>query len=93
MSHWLDIVVATPAHSNVAGPLTYESESLLSTGQLVRVPLGRREVLGVVWAQRTDPGELSVAQRNSVAGVLAGIEPLSQSWRQLIGFTAGYYQR
>ena len=93
MSHWLDIVVATPAHSNVAGPLTYESESLLSTGQLVRVPLGRREVLGVVWAQRTDPGELSVAQRKSVAGVLAGIEPLSQSWRQLIGFTAGYYQR
>ena len=51
MSFWLDIVVATPAHSSVAGPLTYGSESALSPGQLVRVPLGRREVLGVVCLQ------------------------------------------
>jgi primosomal protein N' (replication factor Y) len=93
MSFWLDIVVAAPAHSGIAGPLTYESESALSPGQLVRVPLGRREVLGVVWAERADAGELTVAQRKSVAGVLESIEPLSANWRSLIGFTASYYQR
>jgi primosomal protein N' (replication factor Y) len=93
MSFWLDIVVATPAHSSVAGPLTYGSESALSPGQLVRVPLGRREVLGVVWAERSDAGELRAEQRKNVAGVLAGIAPLSADWRALIGFTASYYQR
>ena len=93
MSFWLDIVVAAPAHSSIAGPLTYESESALSPGQLVRVPLGRREVLGVVWAERTGPGALTAAQRKSVAGVLENVDPLSENWRSLIGFTAGYYQR
>ena len=62
MSFWVDIVVATPAHSDIAGPLTYQSESPLTAGQLVRVPLGRREVLGVVWALRQDSGELEAAQ-------------------------------
>jgi primosomal protein N' (replication factor Y) len=93
MSFWLDIVVAAPAHSSITGPLTYESESALSPGQLVRVPLGRREVLGVVWAERADAGALTAAQRKSVAGALEGIEPLSPNWRSLIGFTASYYQR
>jgi primosomal protein N' (replication factor Y) len=93
MSHWLDIVVATPAHSSVAGPLTYASESPLAPGQLVRVPLGRREVLGVVWAERGDAGHLSAGQAKSVASVLDGIDPLSSGWRGLIGFTASYYQR
>ena len=93
MSHWLDIVVATPAHSSVAGPLTYASESPLAPGQLVRVPLGRREVLGVVWAERCDAGSLSAGQTKSVAAVLDGIDPLSDGWRGLIGFAAGYYQR
>jgi primosomal protein N' (replication factor Y) len=93
MSHWLDIVVATPAHSSVAGPLTYASESPLAPGQLVRVPLGRREVLGVVWAERDDAGHLSAGQTKSVAAVLDGIDPLSSGWQELIGFTASYYQR
>ena len=47
MSHWLQVVVAAPAHSSIAGPLTYQSESPLAPGALVRVPLGKREVLGV----------------------------------------------
>ncbi len=93
MSFWLDVVVAAPAHSGIPGPLTYESESALSPGQLVRVPLGRREVLGVVWAERSDAGGLSAAQRKAVAGELGGINPLSAHWRSLIAFTASYYQR
>ena len=48
MSHWLQVVVATPAHSAIAGPLTYRSELPHCPGTLVRVPFGRREVLGVV---------------------------------------------
>ena len=46
---WLRIVVAAPAHSGIGGPLTYRSELPLAPGQLVRVPLGRREVLGLDW--------------------------------------------
>ena len=93
MSFWVDIVVATPAHSAIAGPLTYQSESPLTPGQLVRVPLGRREVLGVVWAMRQDSGELDASQGKPVAGLLEGVPPLTGTWRQLVAFTAGYYQR
>ncbi len=45
----LSVVVATPAHSGIRGPLSSRSESALPPGTLVRVPLGKREVLGVVW--------------------------------------------
>ncbi len=93
MSFWVDIAVATPAHSAISGPLTYLSESPLTAGQLVRVPLGRREVLGVVWGLRSDSGGLDPAQAKRVAGALEGVPALSATWLQLIGFTAGYYQR
>jgi primosomal protein N' (replication factor Y) len=93
MSFWLDIAVATPAHSSVNGPLTYGSERPLTAGQLVRVPLGRREVLGVVWTLREDGGGFDPAQLRQVAGVLEGLPALSDTWRQLVGFTAAYYQR
>lgn len=93
MTHWLSIVVATPAHSKVAGALTYASERPLSPGTLVRVPLGKREVLGVVWEALPDSGDLPPSQARSVLGVLDGLAPLSATWRRLAGFTASYYQR
>jgi primosomal protein N' (replication factor Y) len=149
MSDWLQVVVATPAHSAIAGPLIYRSESPLIPGTLVRVPLGKREVLGVVWEVLPDSGELTEAQtvaptlftacntrglagRGSrdasplspvqpcssrlgaagsspsgavspwggpavqtrhIASVLDGLAPLSATWRKLVTFTAGYYQR
>ncbi|MES2910304.1 MAG: primosomal protein N' [Pseudomonadota bacterium] len=93
MTHWLDIVVATPAHSAIAGPLTYQSASPLTPGVLVRVPLGRREVLGVVWENREGSGELLEMQTKSIAGVLEGLNALPPTWRKLVGFTAAYYQR
>ena len=49
MPHPLAVVVPTPAHSSIPGPLSYLSELPLAPGTLVRVPLGKREVLGVVW--------------------------------------------
>ena len=93
MSFWLQVVVATPAHSAIAGPLTYRSESPLLPGTLVRVPLGRREVLGVVWEQLQGSGELPELQIRHIASVLDGLAPLSATWRKLVTFSAGYYQR
>jgi len=60
----------------------------------VRVPLGRREVLGVAWAVRSadeDPG--SDLELKPVAGVLDALPPLGDGWRDLVGFAARYYQR
>ena len=93
MTNWPKVVVATPAHSAVAGPLTYRSELPLAPGTLVRVPLGKREVLGVVWESAADRGGLLEMQTKNIAGVLDGLAPLDSSWRALVGFTSGYYQR
>ena len=94
MNHRLPVLVQTPAHSQVAGPLTYLSERVLPPGTLVRVPFGKRETLGVVWsdsprgARALDPDKL-----RPIAGVLDAIAPLSTHWQQLVAFAAGYYQR
>lgn len=95
MTHLLSVLVQTPAHSLVAGPLTYESELLLPPGSLVRVPFGKRETLGVVWDTRADADapEVDPGKLRAVAGALEGITPLSATWRQLVGFAADYYQR
>ena len=93
MPFWLNVLVATPAYSALAGPLTYKSEDALLTGTLVRVPLGTREVLGVVWEVLPDSGNLLEMQTRSIAGVLDGLPPLPDTWRRLIEFTSGYYQR
>ena len=81
MTCWLHVVVATPAHSAVAGPLTYRSELPLAPGTLVRVPLGKREVLGVVWGNAADSGDLLEMQTKSIASVLDGLAPLNAHWR------------
>ncbi len=93
MTFWLSVVVAAPAHSGVGGALTYRSEGNLTAGTLVRVPFGKREVLGVVWAQLPDSGGLLEMQTKAIAGTLDGLTPLAESWRRLVEFTAGYYQR
>lgn len=94
MAFWPSVVVATPAHSGVGASLTYQSEVLLAPGTLVRVPLGAREVLGVVWdCPSTPPEGLSPAQTKNVAGTLDDLPPLNERWRQLVLFAARYYQR
>jgi primosomal protein N' (replication factor Y) len=95
MSHWLCVLVQTPAHAALGSVLNYRSESALPPGTLVRVPLGQRETLGLVWdgdaAQAT--GELDPGKIRAVAGVLEGIAPLNTAWQQLVTFAANYYQR
>ncbi|NML85712.1 MAG: primosomal protein N' [Polaromonas sp.] len=85
--------MATPAHSALAGPLTYRSELPLSPGTLVRVPLGRREVMGVIWGALPGSGGLPEETIKGIASVLDGVVPLSATWRKLVAFTAAYYQR
>jgi primosomal protein N' (replication factor Y) len=95
MTHLVSVVVQTPAHSQLAGALTYRSELLLTPGTLVRVPLGSRELLGVVWDPAPHPSDGAVAtdKLRDVGVVLSGFPPLSAPWRQLVEFAAAYYQR
>ncbi|MGV0961260.1 MAG: replication restart helicase PriA [Limnohabitans sp.] len=91
---WIDVAVQTPAHSQVGGLLSYRCPFEVQPGQLVRVPLGKREVLGVVWAvSDTAPAHMPAASVRDVTGLLAGLPPLDAAWRQLVQFSAQYYQR
>ena len=95
MTYLLSVLVQTPAHSQVAGPLTYRSEFLFTPGSLVRVPFGRRETLGVVWDSAPDPATapIDAEKLRDVASALTGLPPLTPGWRKLVSFAAGYYQR
>jgi len=84
----------TPSHSGVGDLLSYASERPLAPGTLVRVPLGAREVLGVVWDADQATGELpDGATLRAIAGMLEGVAPLDAHWRRLVAFAARYYQR
>jgi primosomal protein N' (replication factor Y) len=95
MTHWQSVLVATPAHAALGSVLTYRSAQALPAGTLVRVPLGQRETLGVVWSADAaeSTGEFDPEKIRAVAGVLEGVAPLSAEWQQLLAFTAQYYQR
>ena len=90
---WTEVAVQTPAHSGVGELLTYRSALPLQAGQLVRVPLGQREVLGVVWQADVPAPDLPPQAVREVAAVLEGLAPLDARWRQLMAFAAQYYQR
>lgn len=87
----LSVAVETPQHSGVSATLDYLSEQPLAPGTLVRVPLGKRTVLGIVWP--TGAGELPDASLRPIAEVLEGLPPLPESWCRLVAFASGYYQR
>ena len=88
------VALHTPSHSGVGDLLSYASEQPLEPGTLVRVPLGSREVLGVVWDAGEATGELPEgAAMRPIAAVLAGVAPLDRHWRRLVAFAARYYQR
>jgi primosomal protein N' (replication factor Y) len=86
------VALETPQHAGLAPTLDYCSEQALSPGTLVRVPLGRRLVPGIVWERGSAPPADGLALR-PVAQVLAALPPLARSWRELCAFAAAYYQR
>src|SRR5690349_25018483 len=87
----LRVAVELPYHSALDAPLTYACERTLSAGTLLRVPLGQRQVLGIVW-----PGEVEAdagAALRPVGSVLDAVPPLPGAWCALVEFAARYYQR
>jgi primosomal protein N' (replication factor Y) len=95
------VAVDTPAHSGLGNTLDYESEQPLAAGTLVRVPLGRRDVPGIVWPDAEtaktplgeDPEAPEAFALKPIAEVLGSLPPLPPAWCRLVEFTARYYQR
>ena len=88
----LRIAVETPQHAGLGSCLDYLSEQILAPGTLVRVPLGKRDVPGIVWQVGASAGVASLELR-AVRQAMTALPPLSDAWRQLVAFAAGYYQR
>ncbi|MBL8334569.1 MAG: primosomal protein N' [Rubrivivax sp.] len=88
----LPVAVELPQHAGLSALLEYQSEQELPPGTLVRVPLGKREVPGIVWSRATDQ-PAAEDQLRPVAEVMEGLPPLSTQWMQLVDFAAAYYQR
>ena len=88
----LPVAVEAPRHTALSALLDYVGEQPLSPGVLLRVPLGRRSVPGLVWDAPADaaaaPGQL-----RAIEEVLDALPPLPADWRALIAFAAAYYQR
>jgi primosomal protein N' (replication factor Y) (superfamily II helicase) len=88
------IAVDTPAHSALGSVLTWASVEPLGVGALVRVPFGRRQVLGIVWSEAPAPcDETQAAGIKQIEAVLDIGAPLGEHWRTLLAFAASYYQR
>jgi len=94
--HTIAVAVQTPAHSGMGDLLSYLAPAPLPAGTLVRVPLGQREVLGVVWdtpeTAQVNEGTAPLNLR-PISSVLEGLPPLDAAWRDLVAFAARYYQR
>jgi len=81
------VLVQTPAHSQMAGALSYWSPTPVQPGTLVRVPLGQRELLGVVWPSESPAAPevaLDPAKLRPITAALDALPPLNHHWRALI---------
>lgn len=97
-THWLSILVQTPVHSKLSQALTYQSPVAIAPGALVRVSLGSRELLGVVWQVLKEPPPEMLNRDGTKLDIKPisadlGLTALTDTWRQFIGFAANYYQR
>ena len=90
----ISVVVDAPHHAALSGALSYASEFALPPGTLVRVPLGAREVVGIVWDDdRSQPRADEPLQLRPIREALTALPPLSADWCRVAAFAAGYYQR
>jgi primosomal protein N' (replication factor Y) len=87
----LQVAVDTPQHAGLDTTLDYLSEQPLALGTLVRAPLGKREVLGIVWPGAS--GDVPDAELKPLVTVLDALPPLDAAWQSLVSFASGYYQR
>jgi primosomal protein N' (replication factor Y) len=88
----LPVIVDAPQHAGLNATLDYLCEQPLAPGTLVQVPLGRRDVPGIVWARRHGPVPEAV-QLRPVHSAMHMLPPLGLAWMRLVEFCAGYYQR
>ena len=89
----VSIAIDVPQHSGLDRPLDYLAPTALPAGALVRVPFGKREVLGVVWGDSQESDAVDPATLREVIEHFDALPPLPAAWRQLVDFAAGYYQR
>lgn len=81
-------------HTNPAlGPLDYRVPHGMAVepGSIVRVPLGPREIVGVVWEEEALPGETVGDNRLRNIIEVYDAPPLNAPLRRLIEWTADYY--
>ncbi|AMM25152.1 replication restart helicase PriA [Variovorax sp. PAMC 28711] len=93
MNWRIDVAVQTPAHSALGDLLSYAGNDPLPAGTLLRVPLGAREVLGVVWQSTPETETETAMALKPVGAALDALAPLGEAWRDLVAFAARYYQR
>ncbi len=95
----VSVAVETPQHAGLGAVLDYlvapsaAAAAAPVAGTLVRVPLGRRTVPGIVWPTPPSVVVFAPGQLKPLAEVVAGLAPLPPPWIALVNFAAGYYQR
>ncbi len=85
------VAVEAPRHAGLDFLLSYTSQRPLSDGTLLRVPLGRREVAGMVWPGVV--GGTGESEIREITEVCDALPPLPRAWCELVAFAASYYQR
>ena len=89
MSVVLQVAVDAPG----LPPLDYSAQAPLALGTLVRVPLGRQTVSGVVMTLVPQPDAARLAALRPIAAAHTALAPLAPAWLDLMQFVARYYQR
>lgn len=87
------VAVEAPQHTGLGAPLDYLATAALPPGTFVRVPLGAREVAGIVWPAGDADAELAEHTLRPVTAELTSLPPLAPAWCRLVSFAAAYYQR
>src|SRR5690606_16707640 len=87
-SPWVRVALDVP----LPGPFDYRCDTMVSVGQRVIVPFGRREMVGMVVDRPAAPA-LDPAQVRPVGQVLDDLPPLPADWLKLPAFAADYYHR
>ena len=72
----------------VAAPYTYRAPAGVSPGDIVEVPLGTRDAVGVVWDDPPDP-EIGHNRLRPIAGTFDA-PPLSKEIRAFVDWVADY---
>ena len=87
--HVLAVAVETPQHAGLAACLDYCSEQPLAPGTLVRVPLGKRDVPGIVW-QPGGAGAAAGVELRPIRQALTALPPLSEAAPWSISRKSGF---